>query len=120
MLTLKKPFALFLILSYLNAFVLGGVGNVYAANQEVNTAKSLQTFVNATANRVLNISSVQDSKSVQMKSSPSSGNIQIADIDQNNSKSNSNSNSKSNSTLNPSLNPNPTPNSSTETSKTQK
>jgi hypothetical protein len=64
MLTLKKPFALFLILSYLNAFVLGGVGNVYAANQEVNTAKSLQTFVNATANRVLNISSVQDSKDV--------------------------------------------------------
>jgi hypothetical protein len=65
MLTLKKPFTLLLILSYLNAFVLGGVGNVHAANQEVNTEKSPQTFVNATANRVLNISSVQDSKSVQ-------------------------------------------------------
>ncbi|VVM25539.1 hypothetical protein BSPWISOXPB_10013 [uncultured Gammaproteobacteria bacterium] len=48
-----------------------------------------------------------------------SGNIQIADIDQNNSKSNFKSN-QSNSNLNPSLNPNPAPNSSTETSKTQK
>jgi hypothetical protein len=28
MLTLKKPFILLLILSHLNAFVLGGVGNV--------------------------------------------------------------------------------------------
>jgi hypothetical protein len=64
------------------------VGNVYAANQEVNTAKSPQTVVDVAANRVLNISSVQDSKSVQMKFSPSGGNIQIADINQNNSKSN--------------------------------
>ncbi|VVH55834.1 hypothetical protein BSPCLSOX_595 [uncultured Gammaproteobacteria bacterium] len=67
--TLKKPFSLLLILSHLNAFVLSGVGNAYAVNQEVNTAKSLQTFVNVATNGVLNISSVQDSKSVQMKSS---------------------------------------------------
>ncbi|WP_139661253.1 hemagglutinin repeat-containing protein, partial [bacterium endosymbiont of Bathymodiolus sp. 5 South] len=67
--TLKKPFSLLLILSHLSAFALGGVGNVYAVNQEVNTAKSLQTFVNVATNGVLNISSVQDSKSVQMKSS---------------------------------------------------
>jgi hypothetical protein len=40
--TLKKPFTLFLILSHLNAFVLdvGGMGNVYAANQVVDTTKS--------------------------------------------------------------------------------
>jgi hypothetical protein len=31
MLTLKKPFILLLILSHLNAFVLGGVGNVEKA-----------------------------------------------------------------------------------------
>jgi hypothetical protein len=43
--TLKKPFSLLLILIHLNAFVLSGVGNAYAVNQEVNTAKSLQTFV---------------------------------------------------------------------------
>jgi hypothetical protein len=49
---------------------------MYAANQEVNTAKSPQTVVDVAANRVLNISSVQDSKSVQMKFSPSGGNIQ--------------------------------------------
>jgi hypothetical protein len=30
--TLKKPFTLLLILSHLNAFVLGGVSNVHAAN----------------------------------------------------------------------------------------
>jgi hypothetical protein len=30
---LKKPFALLLILSHLNAFVLGSVGNVYAAEK---------------------------------------------------------------------------------------
>jgi hypothetical protein len=34
--TLKKPFTLLLILSHLNAFVLGGVSNVYAANQVVD------------------------------------------------------------------------------------
>ncbi|SHN93806.1 hemagglutinin repeat-containing protein, partial [bacterium endosymbiont of Bathymodiolus sp. 5 South] len=62
--TLKKPFSLLLILSHLNAFVLSGVGNAYAVNQEVNTAN-----VNVATNGVLNISSVQDSKSVQMKSS---------------------------------------------------
>ncbi|VVM19090.1 hypothetical protein BSPWISOXPB_11138 [uncultured Gammaproteobacteria bacterium] len=45
------------------------MGNAYAVNQEVNTAKSLQTFVDVATNGVLNISSVQDSKSVQMKSS---------------------------------------------------
>jgi hypothetical protein len=41
--TLKKPFTLFLILSHLNAFVLGigGMGDVYAANQVVDTTKSL-------------------------------------------------------------------------------
>jgi hypothetical protein len=66
---LKKPFALLLILSHLNAFVLGSVGNVYAANQEVNTAKPPQTFVDVTPNRVLNISSIQDPKFVQTKSS---------------------------------------------------
>jgi hypothetical protein len=49
--TLKKPFTLLLILSHLNAFVLGSVGNVYAANQEVNTVKSPQTFVDVTPNR---------------------------------------------------------------------
>ncbi|CAC9646081.1 hypothetical protein, partial [uncultured Gammaproteobacteria bacterium] len=65
--TLKKPFSLLLILSHLNAFVLSGVGNAYAVNQEVNTAN-----VNVATNGVLNISSVQDSKSVQMKSSPKS------------------------------------------------
>ncbi|VVM18240.1 hypothetical protein BSPWISOXPB_569, partial [uncultured Gammaproteobacteria bacterium] len=59
---LKKPFTLLLILSHLNAFVLGGVGNVYAANQEVNTVKSPQNFVDITANEVLNISSVQGFK----------------------------------------------------------
>jgi hypothetical protein len=64
--TLKKPFSLLLILSHLSAFALGGVGNVYAVNQEVNTAKSLQTFVDVATNGVLNISSVQDSKSVQI------------------------------------------------------
>jgi hypothetical protein len=39
---LKKPFTLLLILSHLNAFVLGvgGMGNVYAANQVVDTTKS--------------------------------------------------------------------------------
>jgi hypothetical protein len=39
--TLKKPFTLFLILSHLNAFVLGvgGMGNVYAANQVVDTLR---------------------------------------------------------------------------------
>jgi hypothetical protein len=35
--TLKKPFTLLLILSHLNAFVLGGVSNVHAANQVVDT-----------------------------------------------------------------------------------
>jgi hypothetical protein len=40
---LKKPFTLLLILSHLNTFVLGSVGNVYATNQEVNTEKSPQT-----------------------------------------------------------------------------
>ncbi|VVM19143.1 hypothetical protein BSPWISOXPB_47 [uncultured Gammaproteobacteria bacterium] len=35
--TLKKPFSLLLILSHLSAFALGGVGNVYAVNQEVNS-----------------------------------------------------------------------------------
>ncbi|WP_139699605.1 hypothetical protein, partial [bacterium endosymbiont of Bathymodiolus sp. 5 South] len=64
---LKKPFTLLLILSHLNAFVLGGVGNVYAANQEVNTVKSPQNFVDITANEVLNISSVQGFKFVQTK-----------------------------------------------------
>ncbi|VVM18235.1 hypothetical protein BSPWISOXPB_564 [uncultured Gammaproteobacteria bacterium] len=43
------------------------MGNAYAVNQEVNTAN-----VNVATNGVLNISSVQDSKSVQMKSSPKS------------------------------------------------
>jgi hypothetical protein len=33
--TLKKPFSLLLILSHLSAFALGGVGNVYAVNQEI-------------------------------------------------------------------------------------
>jgi uncharacterized protein YfiM (DUF2279 family) len=47
------------IKSHLNAFVLSGVGNAYAVNQEVNTAKSLQTFVDVATNGVLNISSVQ-------------------------------------------------------------
>jgi FtsH-binding integral membrane protein len=37
MLTLKKSLTLFLIFSHLNAFVLGGVSNVYAANQVVDT-----------------------------------------------------------------------------------
>ncbi|VVM23173.1 hypothetical protein BSPWISOXPB_11125 [uncultured Gammaproteobacteria bacterium] len=37
--------------------------------KKFNTAKSLQTFVDVATNGVLNISSVQDSKSVQMKSS---------------------------------------------------
>ncbi|VVM18149.1 hypothetical protein BSPWISOXPB_3716 [uncultured Gammaproteobacteria bacterium] len=40
------------------------MGNAYAVNQEVNTAN-----VNVATNGFLNISSVQDSKSVQMKSS---------------------------------------------------
>jgi hypothetical protein len=53
--TLKKPFTLLLILSHLSAFVLGGVGNVYAANQEVNTVKSPQNFVDITANEVLSL-----------------------------------------------------------------
>jgi hypothetical protein len=45
--TLKKPFTLLLILSHLNAFVLGvgGMGNVYAANQVVDTTKSPTTFI---------------------------------------------------------------------------
>jgi hypothetical protein len=38
--TLKKPFTLLLILSHLNAFVLGGVSNVHAATQVVDTTKS--------------------------------------------------------------------------------
>ncbi|CAB5506588.1 hypothetical protein AZO1586R_2107, partial [Bathymodiolus azoricus thioautotrophic gill symbiont] len=52
--TLKKPFTLFLILSHLNAFVLGvgGMGNVYAANQVVDTTKSPTTFIDTTANGV--------------------------------------------------------------------
>ncbi len=49
---LKKSFTLFLILSHLNAFVLSSVGNVYATNQEVNTTKSPQIFVDVTANGV--------------------------------------------------------------------
>jgi hypothetical protein len=50
--TLKKPFTLLLILSHLNAFVLsvGGMGNVYAANQVVDTTKSPTTFIDTTAN----------------------------------------------------------------------
>jgi uncharacterized protein with NRDE domain len=52
-----------------NAFVLGSVGNAYAANQEVNTVKSPQTFVDVTPNRVLNISFIQDPKFAQTKSS---------------------------------------------------
>ncbi|VVM20001.1 hypothetical protein BSPWISOXPB_7377 [uncultured Gammaproteobacteria bacterium] len=42
---------------------------MYAANQEVNTVKSPQNFVDITANEVLNISSVQGFKFVQTKSS---------------------------------------------------
>jgi hypothetical protein len=45
--TLKKPFTLLLILSHLNAFVLGGVSNVHAANQVVDTTKSLTTSIKA-------------------------------------------------------------------------
>jgi hypothetical protein len=39
--TLKKPFTLLLIFSHLNAFVLGigGMGDVYAANQVVDTTR---------------------------------------------------------------------------------
>jgi hypothetical protein len=50
--TLKKPFTLLLIFSHLNAFVLGvgGMGNVYAANQVVDTTKSPTTFIDTTAN----------------------------------------------------------------------
>jgi hypothetical protein len=43
--TLKKPFTLLLILSHLNAFVLGGISNVHAANQVVDTTKSPTTFI---------------------------------------------------------------------------
>ncbi|VVH61148.1 hypothetical protein BSPWISOX_632, partial [uncultured Gammaproteobacteria bacterium] len=52
MLTLKKSLTLFLIFSHLNAFVLGGVSNVYAANQVVDTTKSPTTFIDTTANGV--------------------------------------------------------------------
>ena len=54
--TLKKPFALLLILSHLSAFVLsvgvGSISNVYAANQVVDTTKSPTTFIDTTANGV--------------------------------------------------------------------
>jgi hypothetical protein len=42
--TLKKSFTLFLILSHLNAFVLGGISNVYAANQVVDDVNSFTIF----------------------------------------------------------------------------
>jgi hypothetical protein len=45
--TLKKPFTLLLILSHLNAFVLGGVSNVHAANQVVDATKSPTTYIEA-------------------------------------------------------------------------
>jgi hypothetical protein len=41
--TLKKPFTLLLILSHLNAFVLGGISNVHAANQVVDTTTVYHT-----------------------------------------------------------------------------
>ncbi len=50
--TLKKPFTLLLILSHLNAFVLGGISNVHAANQVVDTTKSPTTYIDTTANGV--------------------------------------------------------------------
>ena len=55
---LKKSFTLFLILSHINAFVLSSMGNVYAANQVVDTTKSPTTFIDTTANGVdlINIS----------------------------------------------------------------
>jgi hypothetical protein len=43
---------LLLILSHLNAFVLGGISNVYAANQVVDATKSPTTYIEATANGV--------------------------------------------------------------------
>jgi hypothetical protein len=53
------------------------VGNAYAANQEVNTAKPPQTFVDVTPNRVLNISSIQDRKFVQTKSLFNKANVSL-------------------------------------------
>jgi filamentous hemagglutinin family protein len=49
---IKRYFTLFLILSHLHTFLLSSVGNVYAANQTVNTAKSPTTFIDITANGV--------------------------------------------------------------------
>jgi hypothetical protein len=50
--TLKKSLTLLLILSHLNAFVLGGISNVHAANQVVDATKSPTTYIEATANGV--------------------------------------------------------------------
>jgi hypothetical protein len=48
----SKSLTLLLILSHLNAFVLGGVSNVHAANQVVDATKSPTTYIDTTANGV--------------------------------------------------------------------